>query len=244
MKKRETILLAAIVLLTIAAALLILRPEDDPAAAGPSTDPTVTDPAPDKKGPDFVVATDKPKGPIEHTRAGRRPYDIGVKNDTRVTHTEDGKHIMNEAIAIAREITGKKGIDDPKLAPDFDPEEDARLIFNVLEFYRMVFNQNPVAGDNQSVMAALMGENDRDVVLFPDDHPSLSPLGELLDPWETPYLFHAVSAQLMEIVSPGPDRVLGTPDDIIFTERDENLFFQGLTEPPDFGVEGEDEGEG
>ncbi len=40
-------------------------------------------------------------------------------------------------------------------------------------------------------------------------------VGELLDIWGTPYFFHQMSAQQMEIRSAGLDKTLWTQDDII-----------------------------
>lgn len=145
-----------------------------------------------------------------------------------MTHTRDGKHIFNEAVEISRLMHG----------PEVSVEEDVSHLAEVLSFYRMVFKENPVAADNQSVMSALMGNNSRGIVVFPSDHPSLNSQGELMDRWGTPYYFHALSGVQMEVVSVGPDKKLGTRDDIIFTQRDESHFFRGITEEPN-PVEGE-----
>lgn len=162
------------------------------------------------------------QGPVADTVDGRAPYDTGIENDGRVIHTEDGKHVFIEAIGIANEMT----------APDVGPEQSMEKFGEVLSFYRMNFEENPVASDNQSVMASLMGANPRGLVFFPQDHPSLNGDRELVDRWGTPYYFHALSGKLMEVVSPGPDRKLGNDDDLIHTQRDSDDFFSGFTEPP------------
>ena len=154
---------------------------------------------------------------------------FSIQSTPFIVPTDDGKHIFNEAIEIARQINTGETL----------PEDDVANLNETLAFYRMVFEENPVAGDNQSVMAALMGDNDRGIVVFPSDHPSLNAQGELLDRWESPYYFHALSSKIMEIVSLGPDRELGTLDDIIFTERDEDHFYRGITDKPDPTGEGE-----
>ena len=162
------------------------------------------------------------QGSEEATTAGRTPYDTGIPNDPRVQHTEDGKHVFIEAIGIAN------GLSDPEEGP----EQDLEKLGNILSFYRMAFTENPVAADNQSVMASLMGENPRSLVFFPADHPSLNGQGELMDRWGTPYYFHALSGKEMEIVSPGQDKLLGNDDDLIHTQRNADDFFRGFTEPP------------
>jgi hypothetical protein len=37
----------------------------------------------------------------------------------------------------------------------------------------------------------------------------------MIDRWGTPYFFHQISATSMEIHSAGPDRKMGTEDDIV-----------------------------
>ncbi|MEM7146444.1 MAG: hypothetical protein AAF591_15015 [Verrucomicrobiota bacterium] len=169
----------------------------------------------------------KPRGPIEHTTAGKKPYDTGIKNDPRVSHTNDGKHVFNESIAIARQLH----------APNTEPEEDVSRLNDIVTFYRTLLKQNPEAGDNQSIVAALTGENEKNIVVFPPDHPALNGNGQLLDRWQTPYFFHALSGNEMEIFSAGPDQIMGTNDDIAFTDRDHSDFLQGLTEEPDPGFD-------
>lgn len=163
-------------------------------------------------------------GPVEDTVDGRVPYDTGIKNDPRVQHRADGTHVFVEAIGIAKEIG----------AAEEGPEQDLEKLSSLLSFYRMAYNENPVAADNQSVMASLMGKNPRSLVFFPADHPALNAQGELMDRWGTPYYFHALSGKQMEIVSTGPDKLLGNEDDVIHTQRDAGDFFRGITEaPPD-----------
>ena len=63
-------------------------------------------------------------------------------------------------------------------------------------------------------MAKLAGNNKRKLAVLLPNHPSLNQEGELLDRWGTPYWFHPVSRDLMEIVSAGPDKKLWTEDDV------------------------------
>jgi hypothetical protein len=73
--------------------------------------------------------------------------------------------------------------------------------------------ENPV-GTNAEIMKSLMGENPVHATFSPDS-PSLNAKGELIDPWGTPYFFHQISGDDMEIRSAGPDKIMGTSDDII-----------------------------
>ncbi len=227
MNKPKALLLLAVVLITVVAGVFLFRPLKDRSTVATS-DRSVDSPGAAVPSPGFEVAeAPTPHDPAWNTRDDRKHYDTGIKDDQRVTHTQDGKHIINEAIEIARQMnTG-----------DASPEEDAAHLGQALSFYRMVMNENPVGDDNRTVMAALMGENARGIVVFPSDHPSLNDRGELLDRWETPYYFHPLSSVMMEIISLGSDRIHATGDDIIFTERDEDLFFRGITDETDFKLD-------
>ena len=171
-----------------------------------------------------VPDQDTRQGPTKDTLAGRAGYDTGIPNDPRVRHTDDGRHVFLECIGMAKRLH----------AAGETSEQDLELLSGVLSFYRASFDENPVAADNQSVMAALMGDNPRSLVFFPGEHPSLNEQNELTDRWGEPYYFHPLSGKQMEIISTGPDRKLGTDDDLIHTQRDQEQFFRGFTDaPPD-----------
>lgn len=152
--------------------------------------------------------TDNPEISI----VGRNPYDTGIRNDQRIQQDIDGRNIVMEAVEIAR------GLHSENLAP----EEDLEHLNQLLSFYRLSFERNPVAADNRMVMQALLGNNPEKLVVFPSDHPSLDSTGQLLDRWGTPYFFHPLSGTEMEIFSAGPDKTLNTSDDIAWTNRDGN----------------------
>ncbi len=141
---------------------------------------------------------------------GRKPYDTGITNDQRVQHREDGRHVATEAIQIANELH----------STERSPEEDLDYIEQILSIYRLSFHLNPVAGDNQMVMQALLGENPGNLVVFPAEHPDLNSKGELVDRWGNPYFFHALSGTEMEIFSAGPDGEFNTADDVQRSSRD------------------------
>jgi len=52
------------------------------------------------------------------------------------------------------------------------------------------------------------------VRFLPEQAPYLDAEGRLVDRWGTPYFFHPVSGEDMEIVSAGPDAELWTDDDV------------------------------
>ncbi len=80
--------------------------------------------------------------------------------------------------------------------------------------YHTLMGENPV-GTNAEIMQAIMGENGRQATLGPPEGQTLNGKGELVDDWGTPYFFHQLSKDRMEIHSAGPDKIMGTPDDIV-----------------------------
>jgi hypothetical protein len=83
-----------------------------------------------------------------------------------------------------------------------------------LRHYGQRFGGNPT-GTNAEIVKTLNGGNPQGVRYLPQEHLHLNDQGELLDTWGTPYFFHQMSAQQMEIRSAGPDKTLWTRDDII-----------------------------
>ena len=80
--------------------------------------------------------------------------------------------------------------------------------------YHTLNGENPV-GTNAEIMASVMGRNSRQAVLGPPEGMGLNSKGELVDDWGTPYFFHQLSRDVMEIHSAGPDKIMGTADDIV-----------------------------
>jgi len=103
-------------------------------------------------------------------------------------------------------------------APDGTIERDLEIVDSVLEAFRLNFpgGGNPV-GENNEITAALAGRNRLSLQLLPKGHPAINLRGELVDRWSTPFFFHQVSGQMMEIRSAGPDKRLYTEDDTVLT---------------------------
>ena len=76
---------------------------------------------------------------------------------------------------------------------------------------------NPV-GENSEITAALLGDNRLRFAFIRRDHPAINRDGELCDRWGTPFRFHQLSGEQMEIRSAGPDRKFGTADDAFSPE--------------------------
>jgi hypothetical protein len=82
-----------------------------------------------------------------------------------------------------------------------------------LRNFSLRFGGNPV-GTNAEITKALNGGNAAAANYLPASRRTNAG-GELLDIWGTPYFFHQMSAQQMEIRSAGLDKTLWTQDDII-----------------------------
>jgi hypothetical protein len=93
-----------------------------------------------------------------------------------------------------------------------DPARALEAVEQLLYFYRQGLGENPV-GQNEDIVAAMLGENPKRAAYLAADSPAIKD-GRLIDPWGTPYWFHPVSRQRMEIRSAGPDRDLFTGDDL------------------------------
>jgi len=81
--------------------------------------------------------------------------------------------------------------------------------------YNAAFGENPV-GDNFEITAALMGKNPRQAnFITAESGLRVNDKGEMIDAWGTPFFFHQLSGQMMEIRSAGEDRKMWTRDDLV-----------------------------
>lgn len=214
--KRSLIVAAAIILILGASSLMFTRISvSDPVESEPTTIDsaanTESKSAP-ASGEASGLAKPAPPGGRSNETVGRKTYDTGIRNDQRVQTRADGKRLAIEGIEMAKQLH----------SPETSAEEDLDVLEQIFGLYRLSFQYNPVAGDNQMIMEALRGNNPGNLVVFPDNHPNLDGSGELLDRWGTPYFFHALSGTEMEIFSAGPDREFNTSDDVQKTDRDDN----------------------
>jgi hypothetical protein len=107
----------------------------------------------------------------------------------------------------------------PRLSPD---APNASVIVNTaigevgftLRDFRTAHGGNPV-GTNAEITKALMGDNFKQLKLPIPQGSTLNEKGELCDPFGTPYFFHQLSKDQMEVRSAGADRQLWTADDIV-----------------------------
>ena len=95
-------------------------------------------------------------------------------------------------------------------SPSGDVHADLRLVNEIFIAYRSALRTGNPVGENSEITAALAGRNRLGYAFIPADSPAINAKGELCDRWGTPYFFHQLSGERMEIRSAGPDRRLWT----------------------------------
>jgi hypothetical protein len=104
--------------------------------------------------------------------------------------------------------------------PETTPRDDLRAVASVLDTFRLLAKGDALPlGTNEEISAALRGETRAKLRLLPRDHPAFDAKGRIVDRWGTPLFFHAQSAKEIEVRSAGPDREMGTDDDILHGAR-------------------------
>ena len=100
------------------------------------------------------------------------------------------------------------------LAPNPAALIDVGRVRHMVSDYHTLMGENPV-GTNAEIMKQMMGGNSHQATLGPPDGMTLNSQGELVDQWGTPYFFHQLSRDRMEVRSAGPDKVMWTADDLV-----------------------------
>jgi len=100
----------------------------------------------------------------------------------------------------------------PDVGVENEAAADLQRISRLLRDYRTLAGDNPI-GSNAEIVQALAGDNLKHAKILPDELPRNSS-GELVDRWGTPYFFHQLSRNSMEIRSAGSDRRMWTSDDV------------------------------
>ncbi len=101
------------------------------------------------------------------------------------------------------------------------PGDGPAAVLEIFGAYREAFGSYPTGEDNPGLMRALRGGNPERRVIFDRDSPRLDAEGALLDGYGTPYFFHLISSQSLQVRSAGADREFYTSDDIVASDRAE-----------------------
>jgi len=144
-----------------------------------------------------------------------RPPSAGPAAPARVS--TDGRQpggLPGAPVAGAEE---RSRLADGLNSPSGDIHSDLRLINELFIAYRIAVRTGNPVGENAEITATLKGRNRLGYAFIPADCPAVSAKGELCDRWGTPFFFHQLSGERMEIRSAGPDRRLWTADDEVLT---------------------------
>ena len=114
-------------------------------------------------------------------------------------------------------LEGESRLADELNAPAGTIQRDLKILNELFETWQTNFPRtgNPV-GENAEVTAALSGANPLRFAFLPRGHRAVNSRGELCDRWGTPFRFHALSSDKMEIHCAGPDKKFGTADDAVW----------------------------
>ena len=172
-----------------------------------SPDPTATDtknlPSPQSPHPPVSPENQPPS-----TKNTRTPNSPPPSNDPRFTRHPDGSISLTQSLERAKLLHQK----------NTPPQSDLEILNQLLADYRLIYKENPVGTDNFEFTLALTGTNPKKIIFIPKNHKAIRNNAdghlELLDRWGSPYHFHPLRSDHMDILSPGPDQKLWTKDDL------------------------------
>lgn len=194
---------------SIALGVLVLVVIGNWLATRPNTDSRAPSKAPDIESAKPVELPATPVTAVPQSAASPEPVTPKPRSEeSRAASRRDFGNPLVTSDPPSTPPPRRAAIADPEAAVDLDK------ISLMLRDYHTLAGENPV-GTNGEIMQAIMGGNPKGAQLGPPEGQSLNENGELIDRWGTPYFFHQLSKDLMEIHSAGPDRRMGNEDDLI-----------------------------
>jgi hypothetical protein len=143
-----------------------------------------------------------------------RPAIAALKNEGRVMA---GSPSEAATAASAPSLEGRSRLVEGLNSPQGDIHADLRMLNALFIAYRGATHQGNPVGENNEITAVLRGKNRLGYEFIPRDCTAVNARGELCDRWGTPFFFHQLSGERMEIRSAGPDHRLWTEDDQVLT---------------------------
>ncbi|KRP37414.1 MAG: hypothetical protein ABS34_02875 [Opitutaceae bacterium BACL24 MAG-120322-bin51] len=132
-----------------------------------------------------------------------RVVEVPEPNDPRVNRLPDGRVEYLIAFDTSMQIN-----------QNADPLQSIYAVEQLFADYRYAYKENPVGSENAEITQQLLGKNPKRIV-FIDPRCAALRGNQLVDQWGSPFFFHAVSGQQMQVRSAGPDRQLWTADDVL-----------------------------
>lgn len=170
----------------------------------PKTERSAPQPSPDQRPP--VAINQRSPAATDHgatSKAGVRE----IKEPGRAQPAE----VSVSGVAV---LPGSRERLSDFNSQEWPPSHDLEIIEETFATYRQIFGQNPTGGSNSEITASLTGKNEKELAIIPPDFAAINSDGEIIDRWGTPYFFHPVSRQVLEVLSAGPDGLLWTGDDV------------------------------
>lgn len=95
--------------------------------------------------------------------------------------------------------------------------QDVRIVEGLIVNFRQTLKADtvPPLGFNEEITRALTGKNPVELAFIPSNHPAINERGLLCDRWGTPFHFHPVANDRVDVRSAGPDKKLFTIDDAV-----------------------------
>lgn len=146
-------------------------------------------------------------GPLRLAVAALQGHSQATSTGTRMGAAAQGAASEEQPSRLADDLNSPAG----------DIHADLRLMNEVFVAYRGALRTGNPVGENSEITAALTGRNKIGFAFIPAGCPAINAKGELCDRWGTPFFFHQLSGERMEIRSAGPDRKLWTADDQVLT---------------------------
>jgi hypothetical protein len=143
-----------------------------------------------------------------------------------VTGAGSGDHAVQRAerVPVERPALAQSSSMPMESAPPFfqgfggaqqRPMEDNRAVIRVLNAYRERFGGFPAGEENRHIVNALAGNNPKGIAFLDRSTAPLNQQGEMVDRWGSPYFFHFIDREWIEIRSAGPDLEMFTDDDVV-----------------------------
>jgi hypothetical protein len=152
--------------------------------------------------PPAPAAAEIASPPRESSAASAKPMD--PKRTTVLTPDADG-FVVWPGAASASEMLNQ---------PDQSAREDIQAVHTMLADYHFVFGEVPLGGLNEEITRGLRGDNPKKIIFLTARAGGASASGALLDRWGTPYFFHKLSRDVIDLRSAGPDHKFWTADDV------------------------------
>ena len=100
------------------------------------------------------------------------------------------------------------------LALKAEASDEAGQIHTACQSYAVEYGAFPQTPENYRLIKILCGDNPRKIEFISLKPRQVSPNGEMIDPWGTPFRITFDPGAEVHVISAGPDKIFGTPDDI------------------------------